>query len=82
MSLQEKLDAIRVNFETKMAPPEVVEAFHRHRDQLIATGQAERAVGIGQAAPSFELQGRSGTVRLAELRQRGPVVVTWFRGNW
>ena len=82
MTLQAKLDAIRVNFETKMAPPEVVEAFHQHRDELIASGQAERAIGTGQQAPDFELEGRDGTVRLSELLKGGPVVLTWFRGNW
>lgn len=81
-TLQEKLDAIRINFETRMAPPEVVEAFHQHRDELIASGQAERAVGVGQKAPDFELAGREGEVKLSQLLQNGPVVLTWFRGNW
>ena len=82
MTLQAKLDAIRVNFETTMAPPEVVEAFHQHRDELIASGQAERAIGVGQTAPDFELAGRNGSVKLGQLLNKGPLVLTWFRGNW
>ncbi len=82
MTLQSKLDAIRVNFETNMAPPEVVTIFHAHKDHLIASGQAERAIGLGQTAPEFNLPSRSGNVSLSDLRSKGPVVLTWFRGTW
>ena len=82
MTLQAKLDAIRENFETNMASAEVVTLFHAHKDPLIASGQAQRAVGVGQTAPEFNLPGRHGNVSLAELRSRGPVMLTWFRGTW
>ncbi len=82
MTLQSKLDAIRENFETNIAPAEVITTFHAHRDHLIASGQAQRAIGVGQNAPDFDLPGRNGNVSLGELRATGPVVLTWFRGTW
>ncbi len=82
MNLQSKLDAIREDFETNKAPADVVTIFHAHRDKLLASGQAQRAVGISQTAPEFNLPGRSGNVKLSDLRATGPVVLTWFRGTW
>lgn len=82
MTLQAKLDTIRVNFETNIAPAEAVAIMHAHKDQLIASGQAQRAVGVGQTAPEFNLPGRSGNVSLSDLRSTGPIVLTWFRGTW
>ena len=82
MTLQAKLDAIREDFETNKAPAEVVTIFHAHKDHLIASGQAQRAIGVGQTAPEFNLPGRNGNVSLSQLRSTGPVVLTWFRGTW
>ena len=82
MTLQAQLDTIRENFETNMATPEVLTIFHAHKDHLIVSGQAERAIGVGQTAPEFNLPGRSGDVSLSELRASGPIVLTWFRGTW
>ena len=40
MSLQEKLDAFKADFETNKAPPQAVQAFHRSNDELIGSGPA------------------------------------------
>ena len=82
MTLQARLDEIRANFETNIASAEVVTAFHAHRDRLIDSGQGQRAIGVGQTAPEFELLGRNGNVSLSTLRSIGPVVLSWFRGTW
>ena len=83
MSLQEKLAALKTEFETKMAPPAVVEALHRVTNELIASGQAERALRAGDRAPSFTLPDPDGQlVSSAELLAKGPLVVTFYRGAW
>ena len=82
MTLQAKLDAMRLDFETNKAPAEALNIMHAHRDHLVASGQAERAIGVGQNAPDFNLPGRDGDVSLADLRKTKPVVLTWFRGVW
>ena len=83
MSLQDKLDALKAEFETKMAPPAVVEVMHRVTDELIASGQAERALKAGDRAPSFALPDPDGKpVSSADMLAKGPLVVTFYRGAW
>ena len=55
MVLQDKLDALKVKFETSIAPPEMVPVMQRVTDELIASGQAERALKAGDRAPTFTL---------------------------
>ena len=46
MSLQEKLDAFKATFKTQ-APAEAFKAFGRSTQELIDSGQAERALSSG-----------------------------------
>ena len=47
------------------------------------TGQAARVPHAGQLAPGFTLPDAHGQpVALAELLTQGPVVLTFYRGNW
>ncbi len=82
MSLQDKLDAYRAEVLTKR-PPHIVEVMHRATAELIASGQAERALKPGDRAHVFTLPGPDGTpVASAELLARGPLVITFYRGVW
>lgn len=82
MNLQAKLDAFKADFETK-APPEVFAVMHKATAELIATGQAERALKAGDRAPVFTLLDSDGkSVSSADLLRRGPLVVTFYRGVW
>jgi peroxiredoxin len=50
---------------------------------LIASGIAQQALGVGAQAPDFALPDSFGNpVALAELRAAGPVVLTFYRGAW
>jgi peroxiredoxin len=83
MSLQDKLDAFKADFEGNKAPPQVVAVMHRATADLIASGQAERALKAGMKAPDFALpDAHGGTVRSAELLKKGPLVLTFYRGVW
>jgi peroxiredoxin len=83
MSLQEKLDALRTKFETEMAPPEMIAVMHRVTDELIASGQAGRALKAGDRAPEFTLPDPDGKpVSSADLLAKGPLVLTFYRGAW
>jgi len=83
MNLQQKLDAFKSNFESKVAPPEVVEIFHKTTAELIATGQAERSLKVGDPAPTFTLKTADGeVVSSTAMLERGPLVVTFYRGVW
>jgi peroxiredoxin len=83
MSLQDRLDALRTKFETEMAPPEVVAVLHRVTADLIASGQAGRALKVGDHAPAFELPDPDGKiVSSRDLLAHGPLVLTFYRGAW
>jgi peroxiredoxin len=56
---------------------------HRATDDLRNSGIMDRVLKEGQTAPSFELKNSRGDrVSLAGLLERGPVVLTFFRGHW
>jgi peroxiredoxin len=83
LSLQRKLDALRNEFETKMAPPGVVAVMHRVTEELITAGQAERALKAGGQAPDFVLPDPEGNmISLNDLLATGPLVLTFYRGVW
>jgi len=87
MGLQAKLDSFKARFESGAPPynvtPEVVATMHRATDELRQTRLAERALPVGERAPSFSLPNEHGElVSSHELLVRGPLVVTFFRGVW
>jgi peroxiredoxin len=83
MSLQDRLDAFKADFEGKKAPPEAVAMFHKATAELIASGQAERALKAGDRAPAFTLPDAEGiAVSSTDLLAGGPLVMTFYRGVW
>jgi peroxiredoxin len=87
MSLQDKLDASRANFEAGGAPynaPDWVhEPLHRATNELIASGLARNALKVGDTAPAFILKDSEGKdVSSTALLKEGPLVVTFYRGIW
>jgi peroxiredoxin len=87
MSLQDRLDAFRTNFEAGgppyNAPAWIHEPMHRSTDELIASGAAGRALKVGDKAPAFILKDPTGQeVASAALLKRAPLVVTFYRGVW
>jgi len=82
MSLQDRMDEFKKNFETQ-APEEALEVMHRTTEQLKESGIAEHAVKPGDQAPGFALKDTEGnTVTLNGLLARGPVVLGFYRGKW
>jgi peroxiredoxin len=87
MSLQDRLDAFKTDFEAGKppynVPPSVIATMHRATAELVASGQAARALKAGDVAPSFSLDDPDGhKVSSAELLSRGPLVLTFYRGVW
>jgi len=66
MSLQDKLDAFKADFKggkaPYFAPPEIHPIMERATAELVASGQAERALKAGDAAPNL-----SSMTRMANL---------------
>ena len=87
MSLQDKLDAFKANFESGgppfNAPASIHEPMRRATAELVASGAAKRAAKVGDRAPAFVLKDPDGKdVSSAELLSHGPLVLTFYRGVW
>ena len=86
-NLQQKLDEFKKAFESGAppynAPRETIEKMHRATDELKASGIEDRALSVGDRAPSFTLFNQEHIeVVSADLLSKGPLVVSFFRGHW
>jgi len=82
MSLQEKLDAKKQEFESS-APKEILEVMHRATDDLSQSGIMKRAAKVGDKAPDFTLNNGFGKpVDLKAQLKKGAVVLGFYRGRW
>jgi peroxiredoxin len=87
MALQDRLDAFKVDFTSGRLPfkpgKERLQTMQRATDELIASGQAQRAKKAGDIAPEFTLLDSDGQpVSSGELLARGPLVISFYRGVW
>jgi peroxiredoxin len=82
MSLKAQLEACRHEYEAN-AEPRAVDAVRRTIQVLAETGVVAKAVKAGETAPLFRLRCRpGGFIDLSDLLDRGPVVVSFFWGDW
>src|SRR5271169_6067939 len=82
MSLKAQLDACRHAFETS-TPPSVAAALQDSIAELAQKDLVRHAVKAGELAPPFRLLKRDGGfVSLSEVLDRGPAVISFFRGAW
>src|SRR5947209_4504861 len=64
-------------------PTNLLQALLSPIGQLINSGAAEQALKEGAQAPDFDLPDAHGTtVRLSHLLTQGPVIMTFYRGQW
>lgn len=87
MTLQDKLDALRDDFENGRFPlvptRDQLLTIQRATQTLIDSGQAENALKAGDRAPEFLLQDANGdSVSSRALLARGALVATFYRGVW
>ena len=85
--VQDRLDEFKKAFESGAppynAPREAIEAMHRATAELKATGIENRALKVGDRAPSFTLFNQDHVeVASTNLLREGPLVVSFFRGHW
>jgi peroxiredoxin len=82
MSLKAQLEACRREYEAN-AEPRVIDAARRSIQALAETGLVVKAAKAGEMAPLFRLRcGPGGFIDLSDLLERGPVVVSFFWGDW
>jgi AhpC/TSA family len=82
MTLQDQLDKLREAAKARI-PAEARVIMERSVQDLRASGIMSRIVKAGQPAPDFALPDADGRqVSLSELRARGPVALSFYRGRW
>jgi hypothetical protein len=85
--LQSRLDKFKRTFESGAppynAPYEAIETMHRATDELKVSGIEQRALKVGDRAPSFTLFNQDHVeVSSSDFLQEGPLVISFFRGHW
>lgn len=82
MTLNERLRRMREASAAKMDPA-VRATVHQATVDLGASGILDDVISPGDAAPGFTLPDLSGNeVTLSGLLERGPAILTFFRGRW
>ncbi len=86
-SLQQRLNDFKQAFESGAppynAPHEAIETMHRATAELKATGIEDRALKVGDRAPSFTSFSQDHVqINSTDLLRQGPLVVSFFRGHW
>ena len=87
MSLQERLDAFKADFEAGKPPYNIPtwipEVMHRATAELEASGATKHALKTGDTMPAFTLNDPAGEpVDSTALLAQGPLVITFYRGVW
>lgn len=82
MSLGDKLDAYWRDSARRLGP-EVAQLFDTFVQNLAAGGMLDSCLKVGDRIPDFMLPSADGRlVASAELLERGPLVISFFRGDW
>lgn len=81
-SLAEELERITTRV-AELVPAASLEPPRRAVRELLASGDAGRALKAGDEAPNFELpDGEGRTFILGDRLAQGPVIVVFYRGRW
>ena len=69
--------------QSRNANPEFMKQVDALMDKAKAFEQGAEALAVGQMAPDFSLPNQEGeSVSLSKLLEKGPVVVSFYRGSW
>ena len=81
-TLSAQLEARQANF-VKMAPPERRAQAETALQELTESGIVDSVIAKGDKAPDFTLPNALGDdVNLYQELEKGPVILTWYRGSW
>jgi hypothetical protein len=82
MTLEARLATMREQSKARV-PSETRAVLMRSIDDLRASGIMQRVAKVGSPAPEFTLPNAAGQpVSLGDLRARGSVVLSFYRGRW
>ena len=82
MSLKERLDATRAASAARV-PADKRAIMTRATADLRASGILQKVLAVGQPAPEFSAPNHDGRmIASRDLIERGPLVISFFRGAW
>src|SRR5258707_14299440 len=82
LSLEAQIAAYQQELAGRL-PADALERGKARRTQLVESGIADKSLRAGEAAPDFTLPDAYGNpVTLSTLLALGPVVLTFYRGDW
>lgn len=82
MDLKHRLEALKSAAEARI-PAEAKAIMHRATDDLRRSGITGHVMKVGHKAPAFELVNQHGElVNSQALLDKGPLVVSFYRGIW
>jgi hypothetical protein len=82
LTLQKQLSAIKSKTAAMMTP-EVSAAMKKGFAELQRSKLLEKTLKVGDPAPDFVLpDGEGKMIDSATLRQQGPLVILFYRGQW
>ena len=82
MNLPEALRKQKEGFLQK-ASPETVEVMQNAIKELASSGIVENSLKAGATAPDFTLENSAGgNINLYDSLRQGPVILSFFRGDW
>src|ERR1700732_3408952 len=80
MSLQDDSSALRKNLEAEIG--DKIKVLDRETEALLQSGIIKHSLQVGQKAPDFTLPNATGgEVSLSSLLKKGPVVLSFYRGE-
>jgi len=82
VSLEKALDDIRASSAKRM-PEDMRTTMQKATEELRASGILQGILKVGQILPDFTLKNQnSEPVSSASILEKGPLIVTVFRGHW
>ena len=82
MTLKAELKALQTRLEANRSP-EALAIMHRAVEELRTSGATNRVLHVGDKAPDFVLpNANEQPIDSRILRERGSLVVTFYRGRW
>ena len=82
LTLKDQLKIMQESSSYKI-PAEKKKVMEESLDALKKSKIEEKVIKVGKKMPEINLKNAHGkTVKLSELRKKGPVIVTFYRGSW
>jgi hypothetical protein len=82
MSLKDDIEAVNKT-AAQQIPENIRNDMANHVKELAESQIVEKSAQVGTKIPDFDLpDGYNNRIHLEDLRAKGPVVISFYRGDW